>query len=89
MSMSTSVVGFIPPDSTWEKMRAVWDACAAAGVDPPGEVSDFFGDEPPDAHGREVELPHREWKAEMREGVEVDVSALPPNVKVVRFYNSW
>jgi hypothetical protein len=47
MGMSTHVVGFKPPDEKWRKMKAVWDACEAAGTDPPAAVSKFFeGDVP-------------------------------------------
>jgi hypothetical protein len=43
----------------------------------------------PDANGVEVELPTREWHDNGRAGYEIDVSAIPPNVTVIRFYNSW
>ena len=35
MSMSTHVVGFHPPDEKWKEMKAAWDACMAANVNPP------------------------------------------------------
>lgn len=89
MGMSTHVVGFRPPDDDWKKMKAVYDACTAAGVDPPREVSEFFEDGPPDPAGVEVKLSPREWVADGRSGYEVDVDTLPPGVKVIRFYNSW
>lgn len=96
MSMSTHVVGFKPPDDKWKKMKEVWDACEAAGVEPPLKVSNFFNDEPPDALGvetSEVELARlgaiREWKAEMREGYEIFIDKLPKDVKVIRVFNSY
>lgn len=89
MSASTHVIGFMPPDDRWRRMKAVWDACAAANIDPPAEVDEFFGGEAPDDTGREVEIPHRRWQADMSEGVEVDVAALPDGVTVIRFYNSY
>jgi hypothetical protein len=46
MSMSMHVIGFVPPDGTWAQMKAIWDACQAAGVSLPDEVEDFFGGEP-------------------------------------------
>lgn len=57
MSMSMHVVGFSPADEHWKKMKSAWDACVAAGIDPPAEVSNFFdGEDPGDAPGKEVEI---------------------------------
>jgi len=89
MSMSTHVIGFRPPDDTWQRMKAVWDACQAANVDPPEEVIDFFNDEEPDPNGVEVEIPTREWRDDAAEGFEIDVAAIPAGVTIIRFYNSW
>lgn len=89
MSMSTYVAGIIPPDETWQKMKAAWDACTAAGVPVPEAVGEFFGDEPPDESGVVVEIETRPWKGDMEEGFEVDLAALPPHVKTIRFWNSW
>lgn len=96
MGMSTHVVGFIPPDEGWKKMKAVWDTCALAGIDPPDEVSRFFQDMPPDDRGIEIERPElerlgaaREWSDDMCQGYEVDLSKLPPEVKFLRFFNSY
>lgn len=91
MSMSTHVVGFVPPDERWAKMKAVWDASRAAGVEVPREVERFFGGEAPDDNGREVELPVMPWHDAHggREGYELDVALIPKEVRVIRFYNSW
>ncbi len=90
MSMSTYVVGFTPPDDNWQKMKAVWDACQVAGIPAPVQVLDFFGGETPDPAGVETELPVREWHGgEMGQGYELDVSAIPVKVKIIRFWNSW
>jgi len=89
MGMSTHVVGIRPPDEDWRKMKAAYDACAAAGLEPPEAVSRFFEWEEPDESGVVVEIPTRPFKAEMREGFEVDVDALPEGVKTIRFYNSY
>jgi hypothetical protein len=89
MSLSTHVTGFTPPDGTWQQMKAVWDACEAARVPVPEEVATFFGDEPPDPAGVETGLPLREWNGDSRAGYELDVAAIPPQVQVIRFYNSW
>jgi hypothetical protein len=92
MSMSTHVVGFRPPDKKWKAMKKLWDACSEAGVDPPKEVEEFFNYKPPDEAGVEVELPEtclKEYEADMTEGYEIDVTKLPKDVTVIRFYNSW
>ncbi|MFA6433029.1 MAG: hypothetical protein WCV82_04460 [Candidatus Paceibacterota bacterium] len=93
MSMSTHVVGFRPADDKWEKMRAVYDACQAAGTQLPASVAQFFGFEPPDERGVEVNIEKTdavsEWQEDMREGIEVDITKLPENVTVIRFYNAY
>ena len=93
MGMCTHVVGLREIDDEWRKMKAVWDACEAAVIDPPGEVTEFFEDRHPDETvGIEVDLPEgavREWKADMKDGFEIVIAELPSNVKVVRFYNSY
>ena len=88
--MSTHVTGFRPPDEHWQKLKAVWDACEAAKLPIPDEVADFFNWEPPDPAGVEVVLPVREWHGgEAGAGYELDLEAIPPGVKTIRFWNSW
>lgn len=96
MSMSTHVKGFKPPDEKWLAMKKVYDSCKAAGIDPPHEVSRFFDHDEPDDKGVEVSEKKlmecgalKRWGEEMREGFELDVTKLPPDVKVIRFYNSY
>lgn len=95
MSMSTHIVGFIPPDEKWQKMKQVWDSCKEAGIDVPEEVEEFFDWEAPDEQGVEIaekKLPVKEWSDDMRQGYELDISKLVqayPDIKVIRFYNSW
>ena len=89
--MSTHAYAIKPPDERWQAMRAVWDACEAAGVEKPDEVSAFFDDEPPDPAGVVVELGAlaRPWSAEDAEGLEIDLERLPKGTKTIRFTNSW
>jgi hypothetical protein len=88
--MSTDVKGFVPPDEQWEKMRTIWDACCAANIPVPDEVVEFFNDTAPDPAGVEVDLPLRKWNGGLKgAGYELDVAAIPPQVKTIRFYNSW
>ena len=91
--MSSHIMGIKPPDEKWKKMKAIWDSCTAAGIDVPEEVSEFFGDEEPDDAGVEVGLGEEEgvtdYEADCREGFEVDLSKLPADVKIVRFWNAY
>jgi hypothetical protein len=97
MGMSTHVVGIKPPDATWKKMKKVWDTCKDAGVDPPDQVRNFFGDESPDEAGVVVEERELQQVGALKEcrphesaqGYEVDLRKLPPDIKIIRFYNSW
>jgi len=89
MSMTTHVIGIVPADEKWLKMKEVWDVCRAAGFDPPDEVYDFFEGQDPDDKGMAVEIPHEEWAADMDQGVEIEVANIPDKVKIIRFYNSW
>lgn len=95
MSMSTHVLGFRPPDEKWKKMKQAWDACESAGVPQPREVEVFFGSVAPDPRGVEVRLLEGErgclrvWRDEGAEGYEVDLTKVPKDVTILRFYNSW
>jgi hypothetical protein len=93
MSMSTDVIGFHPPDEVWKQMKAVWDACEQAGVEPPDRVLEFFDHEKPDSAGVTVDLRNslavKEYRDDQSEGYEVDLDQLPPDVTIIRFVNSW
>lgn len=92
MGMSTHIVGFRQADEQWKKMKAAWDACAAAGLRPPQEVVDFFdGENPKDKIGQEVDIggAKEPWSNDYAAGFEIDIEKLPKGVKVIRFYNSW
>jgi hypothetical protein len=99
MGMSTHIVGFRPPDAQWKKMKAVWDACKAAGTDIPKAVNEFFRWEEPDEAGVEVEFKERgsqhvvqKWGDDCRDGFEIDLEQLrkwAPQVTKIRFYNSY
>lgn len=96
MSMSTHVSGFKPPDEKWRAMKAVWDSCNTAGVTPPDEVLKFFDHVDPDEHGVEVSEDTLSalgavcrWRDDYRDGYEVYVEKLPPDVKVIRVFNAY
>ena len=94
MGMSSSLVGVRPPDAKWLAMKAAYEACEKAGVALPKEVEDFFNGEPPDPSGVVVMLQHsgavREYAPhDAAEGYEVDLTKLPKDVTLLRFWNSW
>lgn len=91
MGMSTHVVGFKPPNEKWRKMKSIYDACEEAGVTAPDEVYDFFEDCKPDPAGVQVDLKKvvKPWHDECSDGFEIDLKALPKDVTVIRFFNSW
>lgn len=90
MGASYHVEGFVPPDDKFNQMRAVWDACHTAGIDPPQDVEEFFDGEPPDLAGVSIYLKGLACCTEYNDethswGFEVDLSLVPKNVKVIRF----
>lgn len=95
MGMHHYVLAFAPPDDTWRRMKAAWDACKAAGAPVPREVERFFNDEEPDEAGVEIKITAPvivPYNAEMRDGHEVDLEALKkayPQVKRLRFVCSY
>lgn len=97
MGMTSSVYGVITPDNTWKKMKAIWDACEDGGITPPKEVVDFFRGEEPDFNGSTILLANqydtfygtKKYSADMKDGFEVDITKLPPHVKIIRFVNSY
>jgi hypothetical protein len=91
MSMSTHVIGFITPSETYKLKVAAWRACAAAGVDIPTELNEFFNYETPQDAGMQVkiDLAVYPYSANCKSGFDVDINKLPPGVSVVRFYNSY
>lgn len=95
MGANLRIQGVVPPDERWNKMRAIYDACKAAGVKSPEAVTEFFGDdEEPDPKGALVQLDGRfhgitEWKSEYADGYEIELASLPKHIKSLRFYISY
>jgi hypothetical protein len=97
MSMSMTVIGFRPADDKWRKMKSVYEACEASGVETPDEVLEFFNYQPPQENGAVVQLTDfpenheccAEWSADMEKGYEIDLSKLPKELTHIRFYCSW
>jgi hypothetical protein len=95
MGMSTSIVGIKPADDKWKKMKGVWDSCTAADIPIPDEVYDYFdGDEPNDlgvvVHKNKLGGAVTHLGSEFSgRGYVVDLTKLPPDIKLLKFENSW
>jgi hypothetical protein len=98
MSMSTSIRGFIPDtDPEYQRHKKVLLACKEAKVSLPEETAKYFGSKYPDLCLLEEKLEvnlvngthYKEYRAEMQEGFEVDLTKLPQGVTKIRFYNSY
>ncbi len=93
MGISTHVIGFKAPDDKWKAMKVIYDACSAAGIAPPEEVSKYFEWDTPDDQGVEVKLQNTlccaKWSRDMYDGFEIDVRKLPADVTHIRFFNSY
>lgn len=94
MGMNTYVQGFRPPDEFYLKMKAVWDACLAAHMDPPDEVYEYFDGDKQNADGTGMNVDISDavsnWDdGDMRVGLSVDLTKLPKGVTVLRFVNSY
>lgn len=93
MGMSTHVVGIRPRDEKYVDMLTIWAACKKMNVEIPKDVRSYFNDEPPAVGGGViVELSKKsvsKYSEESRDGLDVDLSNLPPDVKILRFYNSY
>ena len=93
MSMETYVLGFKPADDKFKKMKEVYLKCGELGIDPPREVEDYFDGSGVVDGGVRVEIEEHECCSEYsdgcRNGFEIDVTKLPKDVKIVRFYNSY
>jgi hypothetical protein len=93
MGMSTHVTAIKPPDEKWKKMKAVWEACKTAGITPPDEVQDFFKSEPPDERGVLIDMEKmpgfRRYTTDSADHYEIELARLGPDVKFIRFTNSY
>lgn len=90
--MTMSLMGFRPPDEKWLAHKKVWDACHEAGVPIPPETRAFFEGSEPDPAGIVVDLYSHPccsgWVSDYADGVEIDVSKLPPQLTKIRIYES-
>lgn len=103
MSACLVILGVVPNDADWKRMKNVYDACKDAGVSVPDEVEKFFDYTKPDESGAIIQFrewedesskssPHvaiTKWRAECSDGYEIDLSKLPTKVKLLRCYISY
>lgn len=89
MGISAIIIGFAPPDETWQEMKTIWDACKKAKIDIPEKVLDFFGGCAPDPAGVEVKLKVHKWKNDNCDCYDINVADIPKHVKVIRVSNCW
>jgi hypothetical protein len=97
MGMHSYVQGIKPADEKFREMFAIYKACEKNNVSIPKEVEEFFAGKEPDEAGVVVNLkpsekgPVQEYRPEYDtiEGFEVDLRKLPPDVKIIRFINSY
>jgi len=95
MGMSTSIQGFVSPnDPTYKKHVKVLIACSEAEIEEmPKETSEYFGSTYPEEclieEKLHVNIPVKEYSAEMEDGYEILVSEIPEGVHKIRFFNSY
>jgi hypothetical protein len=93
MSETYRLEGIIPADQKYEAMLDIWNSCTEQNIEPPEEVCDFFGGEPPCEDGVLVDLREKaccsEYNAEMSKGFDVVVAQIPSDIKTLRFYVSY
>lgn len=93
MGMHTYIQAIRPPDAKWQSMKAVYDSCMDAGVPLPVEVERFFGGDKPCDKGVIVRLDrdkhYTEGSDDGRDWMDLDLTKLPNDVKIVRFVASF
>ena len=96
MSMSLHVKGIVMPDDQHKKIMAVVKACHEAKVDLPAMVEKYFkgtdyeGSEPgyileECGEGMSIRVPQESWSVSECQGIDVEISKLPPNITKLRF----
>ena len=80
------ITGFREVTEEYRKKQAVYEACVAAGVGVPDEVSAFFLYQKPSGEGYETKLDHigEEDHEEDAFAVVIDVSQIPEGVRKLR-----
>ena len=94
--LDLSVIGFSQLIGVEPKTFHTLVGYRAAGINPPAEVSEFFDDEPPDDKGVITFLSSKprcpgvtDFVTSYQAGFDVEISKLPKDIAILRFYNSW
>ena len=85
--MSLHVYAVTPAtDKGWKKMKAVWDACKTACIDPPPEVEEYFNGEVPDDDGvvEEIDNLLRRLDSKGYDSWELSIEDIPDGVTELR-----
>ena len=93
MSTSNHIIGFIPQDAGFKKMKKIYDLCKEGNIEVPEEVQKFFNYETPDDSGVWIDLEGKDFVKDfyddMESGWEIDVTRIPKIIKTIRFYISY
>lgn len=93
MNMSTHIYGIVPPNDEWLKMKDAFDACRAAGVEPPSKIWDYFEGEAPDDSGILINIENNDYVVEFNSeechGFEVEIGKIDPKIKIIRVLNCY
>lgn len=90
MSRTCSVTGYESGKETekFKKFKAVWNACQAANIDVPDDVSEFFDYQDPNIFEFsviDISNAVNENSDDNGDNWDVDLTKLPPCVKLIRF----
>ena len=93
MRLTLHVDGVIPADKRYNEMKAIWEMCERANINPPFEVMEFFNGEKPDSKGvvmeiKELPAVSKWYQEDYGQGFEIDIRELPEPIKIIRFYAS-
>lgn len=83
-----SIIGVVPNDDKWKKMKAVYDACIIAKTSLPDEVYDFFRGGKPDPNGNLIDLTDRCVERDddvNTKSLDLSVESIPTSVKNIKF----
>lgn len=97
MSVSTSIVGVRDLSKKFDSMIKLKLACEETGVPYPKELKDYFGSSYEESveylrgicETVKIDEAVKEYKKDMIDGFEVDLSKLPFEVKSIRFENVY
>jgi hypothetical protein len=97
MSVSTYLQAFRDLDGKFKKMMEAKKYCDKNNLSYPKEIKEYFGelldqnDKDIEDEMAEIDIENviEEYKEEMSEGFEIELSKLPKEVKKIRFINSY